>query len=788
MSRHSEETPDWETQRNRIIGLGETSIRKSYFPELQQRIQELEKKTEDQTAVEEQLRQQFDETLKKEKELRASEERFRSLIASSPVPIMLAREGIFIYTNPAFCRMTGYHDPDELVGKRLLDLIAPEYREQIAGYIHARSAGKPAENRYEAVGIRRDGTRFPYDITIAVIDLSDGPVTMAFVTETTERKAAEAALAKSSSSLKRAEIIAGIGHWEFHMDTRLVYASDGARSIYGMEGDQWTIPEVQKIPLPEYRKVLDDALAALIREGRPYDVEFRIRRPSDNGIFDIRSIAEYDPNSQVVFGVIQDITDRKRNEATIRESEAFLSSIVENIPLMLFVKDAQDLRFVRFNKAGEDLLGHSRDEMIGKSDHDFFPKEQADFFTATDRHVLSGKIPVDIPEETINTRYLGPRIIHTRKIPILGTQGESRFLLGMSEDITERKAAEEALRLSEERYRSLVDITDTGYLVLDDKGFVIDANDVYVRLTGRNSKDELIGHQVTEWTAPHDLDRNSREIERSIETGIVRGFEVDYVKPDGTIQPVEINATVFHGKGGDVILTICRDISERKKTSVALQQARNKLTLLNAVTFQDIQTAAFSLSAYQELVRNALTDNKAKAYLEKQELFLKKMVETLQFARNYQEMGMHPPRWQNFRQVFLYAISHLDFLPIKQDIRIGNLEVFADPLLEKAIFNIMQNVLHHGGNASEVRLSFIVKDDVLTLIIEDNGIGIPVEEKNMIFDRGYGKGSGLGLFLVREVLSITGMTIRETGQYGNGTRFEVSIPKGAYRFPDLKER
>ena len=118
--------------------------------------------------------------------------------------------------------------------------------------------------------------------------------------------------------------------------------------------------------------------------------------------------------------------------------EIFFQSIVDNVPAMIFVKDANDLRFVLFNKAGEDLLGYSREEMIGKSDYDFFPKKEADFFVEKDRLVLEGKAVLDIPEEPIRTRYLGPRILHTRKIPILDASGVPQFLLGISEDITER--------------------------------------------------------------------------------------------------------------------------------------------------------------------------------------------------------------------------------------------------------------------------------------------------------------------------------------------------------------
>jgi PAS domain S-box-containing protein len=123
----------------------------------------------------------------------------------------------------------------------------------------------------------------------------------------------------------------------------------------------------------------------------------------------------------------------------------FLDSIVENLPAMIFVKDAASLRFVRFNRAGEALLGLSRDVLLGKSDYDFFPKEQADAFTAKDREVLRGGVVLDIPEEPIDTAH-GRRWLHTRKIPILNEAGEPIFLLGISMDITDRKEAQEALR------------------------------------------------------------------------------------------------------------------------------------------------------------------------------------------------------------------------------------------------------------------------------------------------------------------------------------------------------
>ena len=152
-------------------------------------------------------------------------------------------------------------------------------------------------------------------------------------------------------------------------------------------------------------------------------------------------------------GAIIDITEHKQAEEKLRRINVFLNSIVENIPDMIFLKDARELRFIRFNRAGENLLGLSRDDVLGKNDYDFFPKEQADSFTEKDREVLHGKELVDIPEEPIQTRNKGERTLHTKKVPILSAEGEPEYLLGISEDITERKRTEEELHRTLESLR-----------------------------------------------------------------------------------------------------------------------------------------------------------------------------------------------------------------------------------------------------------------------------------------------------------------------------------------------
>jgi PAS domain S-box-containing protein len=156
-----------------------------------------------------------------------------------------------------------------------------------------------------------------------------------------------------------------------------------------------------------------------------------------------------DSTTEVLYATARDVSELQQTQDRLMSANYFLDSLIENIPAMIFVKDAADLRFVRINRAEEELLGWPRHEMLGKSDHDLFPQQQADFFIARDREVLAeGKVK-DIAEEPIETRNRGARILHTRKVPILDEHGRAHALLGISEDITEQKEKErEILRLN----------------------------------------------------------------------------------------------------------------------------------------------------------------------------------------------------------------------------------------------------------------------------------------------------------------------------------------------------
>ncbi|EKD69420.1 MAG: multi-sensor hybrid histidine kinase [uncultured bacterium] len=191
----------------------------------------------------------------------------------------------------------------------------------------------------------------------------------------------------------------------------------------------------------------------------------------------------------------------KKQAEQIWKNEEFIDSVLENIPDMVFVKDARDLRFVRVNRAGEELLGFSKGELIGKNDHDIFPKREADFFTSRDREALDRKELIDIPEETIQTRKLGQRILHTKKIPIMDANGDPLYLFGISKDITGHKLAEEALQKSQRQLADIIDFLPDATLAIDNEGRVIIWNRAIEKMTGIPAS-EMIGRGNYTYSIP----------------------------------------------------------------------------------------------------------------------------------------------------------------------------------------------------------------------------------------------------------------------------------------------
>ena len=695
--------------------------------------------------------------------LRESEESYRVIFDHSPVGISIARHGVTLLSNDAALHMFGYDDSSEMVETTQLSRIAPDCRHEISEYIAKRERGESAPKAYETDGRRKDGSIFPIHIEVARIDLPEGPASVAFFTDITERKRVEDALRESEQRFRTVFEQAVVGMAEIESKSgRFIRVNQRYCDIVGYTPQEMLASTFQAITHPDdLHADLDNMALLLTGRIREFSMEKRCLR-KDGGIVwvdlsvspmwnpgdeptchiavvqeiterkraqealqtahqQLQDIIEFLPDATFVIdrdkkviawnlamqemtGVekkdilgrtqyayavpfygeerpilidlvmddaadgdqqyalierkgstiygeafvpmnyrgkasyvwakasplldfagqksgaiesIRDITDLKRTEEQLgryrnhleelvkerttelsnaneqllrlieehrraeeelREREEFLTTIVENIPDMIFVKDAKELRFVRFNRAGENLLGSSRQDLIGKNDYDLFPRNEAEFFTAKDREVLSRRRLLDIPEETILTKHWGQRILHTKKIPISDSEGNPRYLLGISEDITVRKHAEEALQASEQRYKQLLSsATDYIFTIAIKDGLPVSTTHGQgcVAVTGYSSKD-YAGMPFLWYEMVHLEDQESvkQHAEAALRGELREPLEHRIIHKNGTTRWVRNTMVPRSDHTGRLIACdgLVSDITERKIIERELQQ------------------------------------------------------------------------------------------------------------------------------------------------------------------------------------------------------------------------
>jgi len=207
-----------------------------------------------------------------------------------------------------------------------------------------------------------------------------------------------------------------------------------------------------------------------------------------------------------------------------------------------------------------------------------------------------------------------------------------------------------------------------------------------------------------------------------------------------------------------------------------LASARRKLEIVGSVTRHDVLNQLTAIIGFNELMRMMVQDPKLQNYVEKEKQAIDRIRVQFQYAKDYQNIGVEAPRWQHIRN--LVGIVTEDCM--EKGVRIltdtGDAAVLADPLLDKAFHYLFSDALCQDTKVSEIRVSLILAGERTVLLMENNGAGIPPEEKSRIFDRGYGSSASWGLFLAREILAVTGITIAETGDPGRGIRFEILLP------------
>jgi PAS domain S-box-containing protein len=316
--------------------------------------------------------------------------------------------------------------------------------------------------------------------------------------------------------------------------------------------------------------------------------------------------------------------------------------------------------------------------------------------------------------------------------------------------------------------------------IADTDGYFRRLNPAWEMLLGWRL-DELEGKKFLDLVHPDDLPATLKAMEDLRAGKGIVNFINRFRSKDGVYRWIEWRSFPY---GEKLMYAAARDITDRKQVEQALQLANKKLNLMAEITRHDIRNKLTVLGGYLSLLKEYPPESQASMYVDKLMETTTVIAQHVEFTRLYQNLGVVPPSWQNVQMVFLRACTHVDLHQIQIRSDLENLEIFADPLLERVFYNQIDNTLQYGGpKKTYISLAAQETGDGLIVTIEDDGMGIPPQDKEKIFRRGFGKKTGLGLFLAREILSITGISMSETGVYLEGARFELFVPKGTYRFP-----
>ena len=378
-----------------------------------------------------------------------------------------------------------------------------------------------------------------------------------------------------------------------------------------------------------------------------------------------------------------DITERKEAEKQIKQAEEFLNTIIDNIPIPVFAKSAQDGQFILWNEASEALFGLTKEEVIGKTDYDFFPKEQADFFREKDREsFVSGKV-IDISEESVLTKNSGTRMLHTRKVPVYDKEKRPSCLLAISQDITERKQAEEKLEREKAFSDTIIDSLPGIFYLIDDTGRFVRWN---------NNAEKVSGYSVQDILGTHALNFFPSEekaiVGKAIEDVFAKGessVEAAFVAKNGNKMPYYFTGKRVILDGKPCIAGMGIDIAERKKAEEALKESEVRYRML----FENMGDAVAIYRAVDDGQDFILTDfNKTGAKIEQtsREAVIGKSVlevfpgvkelgllEVLQRVWRTGEPEHHPvsmykdERIQGWRQNFVYRLPSGEVVAVYTD-------------------------------------------------------------------------------------------------------------------------
>jgi PAS domain S-box-containing protein len=739
----------------------------------------------------------------------ASEKKYRHLIENShDIIYTLTTEGVFTFVSPSWTTLLG-HAVNQVTGKSVRDFVHPDDIPRCNAFLKSTIEKGTRQPDIEYRISHADGSwRWHISKTVPLYDEAGTVIGLEGISsDVTGRKLAEERLSEMNNAflafrpdpLFNITILTGLAG-KMLQGTCALYnrLENGRLCSLGM----WnTPPDFALCDQPE-----GDICNDVIRNGS--------RSPTIIQNLLESSYAETDPNIrrhhlQTYVGIPVKIGDRYQGSLCVvyqdhyspspqdleilsflaqaiaiedqrrvagqklQESEERFRTILNSMQSGVVVIDAHTHQILDANTKALEIIGTPRESVLGSVCHQFICPAELGKCPVTD---LGQK--VESSERVILTAGGAKKPIY--KSVIRTVLGGKDVLIESFVDITERKHAEELLRESEEKYRTLFDSAGDIIFIHNEEGKILAFNTLASERLGYTTT-ELMSLTVKDVDSEADAPKAPERIARVMEHAHL-SFETMHRRKNGSLIPTEVSARYITWEGKPAVLSICRDITERRRAEESLRQANKKLNLLSGITRHDIKNQLVALHGYLELLQNKSSDPALEKYITRVMEAGNRIAEMIEFTREYDMIGVSSPVWQDCRTLVDLAAKEapLGQVLVKNDIPAGTI-VYVDPLIAKVFYNLMDNAVRYGGKITTIQFSVQESGDHRVILCKDDGEGVPADEKERIFDRGFGKNTGLGLALSREILDITGITIRETGEPGIGAQFEMTVPEGMWR-------
>ncbi|MGD0755982.1 MAG: PAS domain S-box protein [Bacteroidales bacterium] len=627
-----------------------------------------------------------------------------------------------------------------------------------------------------------------------------------------EKKAAEEELQKSEMMLQKAQAIAHVGNWELDLSLKTMWNSDEALRICGLvqENHKISYEYAKKIPLLEYRAMLDEALDRLLKYNEPYNIEFKIKRENDGAIRSVHSKAELiiepDGGQVKVIGVLQDITDRKKIEKALHESEELYRNIFENVQ-DLYYETSFDGTIINLSPSISFLSQeqYSREDLIGKSMFEFYDDPEARYKLLAE---LKERGYLNDYEITLKNRdgSLIPCSL-TSKI-IYDIQGRPEKIVGSMRDITARKKAEEAIDQERRMLRTLIDNLPDPIYVLDKECRKVIANKADVENIGCANETEVLGKTDIELFPGKIGERGYNDNRKIIKTGKpIFDLEEEFISGKGVKRWLQTTKIPLLDKDGNIsgLVGIGHDITERKQIIEELIRAKEKAeesdklktAFLHNIS-HEIRTPMNAIVGFSALLGEPDIDDLArKSYIE---VIMQSSNHLLSIITDIVDISNIEANLVKTYKNDINVNNSLkslcnQFMPKASEKKItlicetgledsDALIVTDSTKLNQILSNLVSNALKF-TNSGQVKIWYRLKDNFLEFCVSDSGIGISPEHHARIFDRFYQiqngmerlyEGTGLGLAISKAYVEHLGGKIWLLSEQGKGTSFFFTIP------------